>query len=151
MSVAQNILDAAQAALGNVTWSPTATVTIKTRKVGTLLGSETEGSGVTAVLALTGGETVEELTANQVLVSYPIVLEFAQGGGQKLGNTTALLSWREQARKALHDRDVWTSLAGWNQTLAQPLTPFDRSAIDKGVSLSLQRFVVEVIEDREGT
>lgn len=148
-SVADAILDAAATALGNVTWSPSTTATVKKRKAGTLLPAETESGNLTVVVSLSGGETVEELTASQVLVGYSLSVELAVGSGEKLGNTAQVLSWREQARKKLHARATWYGIvAEWNQTQAQPLTAFDRSALDRGVSLSLQRFLVETIESR---
>lgn len=151
MSKADDVLDTAVTALGNLTLSPSVTASIKKRKAGTITGEESTSGNLTIVVSPGAGEIVEDLTETQVLVTYPVLVELGIGGGQKLGNTTPILDWREQVRKRLHSRATWTGLTGWNRTTVQPLTQFDKTALERGgVSLSLQRFMVEVIETKEG-
>ncbi len=145
-SLAQSIGDAVVSTLQGITWSPapSTSMTVVHRKVPTV-SSESELPLI--CVSQTSGEEVEDAWKEKVLVRYPVDVVFATKGPQALIDTDPILSWRQQARRALN-KITLGSIAQINDSFVVTQTPFSGAALLKGYNWSVITLIFETVEDR---
>lgn len=142
-SVANAIRAAAATAVSALSLTPTPTV--KARKRPTLPA----GVAPPAVVVSVGDAgAVEVLVPGKVLVRYPLTVAAYVATDGRNQSPDTLETWRQAIGRALDSRAAFAAAGDVNDVERADETVFDPPPQEDGYDVSFQRFIVEMIEDR---